>query len=301
MGLGCGGHSRLGLAQNKGEDNAVAVVRRALELGVNFIDTAEAYGTEGAVGRALAESGVARESVVLSTKLGPRKGEELATPAALKERLDACLRRLRTEYVDVLHLHGVRDADYDYCVSELVPTLRDLRDAGKVRFLGITEAFGPDPQHRMLSRAVQDPADPWDVVMVGFNLLNQSARERVLPHTQARGIGTLCMFAVRRALATPEAVRETVAGLIEKGELSGDAFENPQEPLAFLLDASGDLTEAAYRFCRHEPGLDVILSGTGSIAHLEQNARSLSRPPLPAADADRLRRLFAGIDSVSGN
>jgi aryl-alcohol dehydrogenase-like predicted oxidoreductase len=137
--------------------------------------------------------------------------------------------------------------------------------------------------------------------MVGFNLLNQSARERVLPHTQARGIGTLCMFAVRRALATPEAVRETVAGLIEKGELSADAFDDLAEPLAFLLRDSADLTEAAYRFCRHEPGIDVVLSGTGSVAHLEQNAASLDRPPLPAADADRLRRLFAGIDSVSGN
>jgi aryl-alcohol dehydrogenase-like predicted oxidoreductase len=301
MGLGCGGHSRLGLAQDKGEDNAVAVVVRALELGVNFIDTAEGYGTEEAVGRALAKSGAPRRSVVVSTKLGPRKGDDLATAASLKERLDGCLRRLRTDYVDVLHLHGVRDLDYGYCVSELVPALRDLRAAGKIRFIGITEAFAPDPQHKMLSPAVQDPADPWDVVMVGFNLLNQSARERVLPHTQARGIGTLCMFAVRRALATPEAVRETVAGLIEKGELSADAFDDLAEPLAFLLQGSADLTEAAYRFCRHEPGIDVVLSGTGSVAHLEQNAASLDRPPLPAVDADRLRRLFAGIDSVSGN
>jgi aryl-alcohol dehydrogenase-like predicted oxidoreductase len=301
MGLGCGGHSRLGLAQGKGEDNAVAVVLRALELGVNFIDTAEAYGTEAAVGRALAESGGPRDAVVLSTKLGPRKGDELATPASLRERMDGCLRRLRTDYVDILHLHGVRGADYGYCVSELVPALREMRDDGKVRFLGITEAFAPDPRHEMLAPAVRDPADPWDVVMVGFNLLNQSARERVLPHTRARRIGTLCMFAVRRALATPEAVRETVAGLLERGELSADAFDDPAEPLAFLLRDSADLTEAAYRFCRHEPGIDVVLSGTGSVAHLEQNAASLNRPQLSAPDADRLRRLFDGIDSVSGN
>jgi aryl-alcohol dehydrogenase-like predicted oxidoreductase len=183
MGLGCGGHSRLGLATGGDEANAIAVVRRALELGVNFVDTAEAYGTEAVVGKALKEA-AARESVVLSTKVGPRGKEGLRSASELTERVEGCLGRLGTEYVDVLHLHGVRADDYDYCVTELVPVLRDLRTAGKVRFLGITEAFGPDPQHRMLVRAVQD--DCWDVMMVGFNVLNQSARERVFAATQAK-------------------------------------------------------------------------------------------------------------------
>jgi L-galactose dehydrogenase len=61
------------------------------------------------------------------------------------------------------------------------------------------------------------------------------------------------------------------------------------------------LTEAAYRFCRYEPGMDVVLSGTGSIAHLEDNARALNLPPLPQAALDRVNKLFAGVDSVSGN
>src|ERR1700683_3236882 len=65
-GLGCGGNSRLGLGTGKGEDDAVALVRAAIELGVNFFDTAEAYGTERVLGRALA--GVARDSVVVSSK-----------------------------------------------------------------------------------------------------------------------------------------------------------------------------------------------------------------------------------------
>ena len=67
MGLGCGGHSRLGLATGKDEANAIAVVHTALELGINFIDTAESYKTETAVGKALALAKTPRESVVLST------------------------------------------------------------------------------------------------------------------------------------------------------------------------------------------------------------------------------------------
>jgi aryl-alcohol dehydrogenase-like predicted oxidoreductase len=218
----------------------------------------------------------------------------------LTERVHGCLRRLGTEYVDVLHLHGVRAPDYDHCVAELVPALVALRDAGKIRFLGITEAFGPDPGHEMLVRAVQD--DCWDVMMVGFNILNQSARERVFPATRAKNIGVLDMFAVRRALANPNALKELVADLARQGRLDGRDFD-ANDPLGFLLEsgAASSVTDAAYRFCRYEPGIHVVLSGTGSVAHLEANAASLSAPPLPDEITERLRGLFAGIDSVSGN
>ena len=64
---------------------------------------------------------------------------------------------------------------------------------------------------------------------------------------------------------------------------------------------AASLTEAAYRYCRHEPGMDVILSGTGSVAHLEENARALQLPPLPQDALDRVNKLFAGVESVSGN
>ena len=179
MGLGCGGHSRLGLATGKTEAEAVALVRKAVDLGINFIDTAEAYGTEGVVGQGIA--GTPRENIILSTKVSPRQNGELATAAQIKERAEGCLLRLQTDYVDILHLHGAAAEDYAYVREELVPALLALREEGKIRFVGITEAFIPDPQHRMLAQALKD--DCWDVMMVGFNLLNPSARERVFPIT----------------------------------------------------------------------------------------------------------------------
>ncbi|MCX6366400.1 MAG: aldo/keto reductase [Armatimonadetes bacterium] len=291
MGLGCGGHSRLGLATGKDEANAISVVHKALERGINFIDTAESYKTEIAVGKALVLAKTPRESVVISTKLGPKSGESFSTKSAFKTRFEGNLTRLQTDYVDLLNLHGVTTDEYAYCQSELVPALLELRDEGKVRFLGITEAFGPDPQHAMLGPAVANDSC-WDVVMVGFNILNQSARERVLAHTQAKNIGTLCMFAVRRVLSNPDALKTLLAELVASGQL-------PDEALTVFPE--GDTTQRAYQFCRDEPGIDIVLSGTGNPAHLEANAQALMGPPMPPHQRETLMRVFQGLDSVSGN
>ena len=138
--------------------------------------------------------------------------------------------------------------------------------------------------------------------MVGFNILNQSARERVLAATQEKDIGVLIMFAVRRALSDRKALGEAVADLLERGcvdpELVGD-----ETALDFLVREGGatSLQDAAYRFARYESGVHVVLSGTGKVEHLEANAESLIRPPLPAEDVERLRQMFAGVDDVSGN
>ncbi len=298
MGLGSGGHSRLGQSQGKSEAESIAVVRRALELGVNLIDTAEAYKTEPIVGKALA--GVPRDSYVLSTKKGPRVGDKMISAADYRAGVEACLQRLGHEYVDIFHVHGVHAHEYDHVRNELVPVLLQMRDEGKIRWLGITENFSSDSTHKTLIAALKDKV--WDVMMVGFNLLNHSARHTVFPETQAQGIGTLCMFAVRRALSRPDALKEVIDQLAANGEIDLTGY-NKDAPLDFLTapGVASSLTEAAYRFCRYEPGMDVVLSGTGSIAHLEDNARALNLPPLPQDALDRVNKLFAGVDSVSGN
>lgn len=297
LGLGGGGHSRLGASTGATGDESAAIVRRALELGINFVDTAEAYGTESLVGQGL--RGVDRASVVLSTKKTMTDGEQVITPTQLTQGLEASLARLGTDYVDIYHLHGVRADQYDYALAELVPALLKLRDEGKIRFLGITEAFASDPGHRTLSRAVTDSC--WDVMMVGYNILNQSARDRVLARALTQDIGMLCMFAVRDALSRPEKLRETVRNLAEDGLIPADQMDL-DDPLGFVTreGVAETLPEAAYRFCRAEPGIHVVLSGTGNPRHLEENVASILKPPLPSDMSERLRTLFARVDTVSG-
>lgn len=296
-GMGCGGPSRLGMATGKTEEESIAVVRAALDAGVNLLDTAEVYGTEAIVGKAITGR---RDDVVIATKVWWQNREGgIRSTKSITHALDASLERLQTDHVEIYFLHGVTPDEYEAVRDTLVPTLEQFRRDGKVRFIGITEHFGSDTTHEMLQTALND--DWIDVVMLGFSLLNQTARETVLPVTQARGVGTLDMFAVRRALSRSDECRKVIAELAAQGLL--DEELDPDDPLGFLVHEGGavSVVDAAYRFCRWEPGIDVVLTGTGDVDHLRENIQSLERPPLPDHDAERLRQIFARVDSVSGN
>jgi len=273
----------------------VALVHRALDLGVNLIDTAAAYGTEETVGRAV--RGRDRDAVVVSTKALPYRDETPIAAAEIVASLDASLRRLGLAHVDVFHIHAVLPQHYARMRDEYVPVLEAERAKGKFRFLGITESPPFDPAQAMLGQAVRD--DCWDVMMVGFHMLHQKPRERVLRATAAKGIGTLMMFVVRNVFSRPGLLQETVAKLIADGKLDATKID-PADPLGFLLHDGGaeTLTDAAYRFARHEPGSDVVLFGTSNRHHLEANIKSILRPALPARDVDRLYQLFGHLRGV---
>ena len=203
VGLGCGGPSRLGQRAGMSPDHSANLVRKALDLGVNLLDTAETYGTEEIVGAALRD--VPRDRVVLSAKKTLPEPDDPDPAGTIRSGLDASLKRLGTDYVDIYHLHGVGAAGYDFAANVLAPVVTGLKEAGKIRAVGITEEFPANPRHEMLERGLHDPW--WDVVMVGFNLLNPSARRSVFPLTLENGVGTLVMFAVRRALSQPAQLR----------------------------------------------------------------------------------------------
>ena len=294
-GLGAGGFSRLGLGTGKTEAEAVGLVRAALDLGVNLIDTAAPYGTEAVVGKAIA--GRPRDSVVIATKASVFRGGERIPPERVVESLDNSLRLLGIDCIDVFQVHAVPPSGYDYVRDGIVPALQAERDKGKFRYLGITETAPNDSEHRMMARAAPDGI--WDVAMVFFHMMCQNARQAVFPLTQAKGIGTLLMFAVRNIFARPERLAATMRELKATGRVPSWLAEQ-DDPLNFLIHpgGAGSLTDAAYRFVRHEPGVDVVLFGTGEIAHLRANIESILRPPLPAPDRQQLADLFGKLVGV---
>ena len=298
-GLGCGGPSRLGLRNNAdAEADAVSLVGHAIDLGINFLDTAQSYGTEPVVGKAIV--GLPRHQLIISTKKTLPSADHSNPADAVVKGLEQSLRSLGTDYIDIYHLHGVEPKDYVFAKEKLMPAMRRLRDQGKIRFIGVTEGFATDTSHQMLQQSLRE--DLWDVVMVGFNLLNASARKTVFPLTSAKKVGVLDMFAVRRALSQSDRLRSLCGELIEKRVIPRSVVD-ADNPLGFLIEdgVAATIPEAAYRFCRHESGVDVVLTGTGNPEHLKANIEAILKPPLPQAALQRLEELFGELDSLTAN
>ncbi len=204
-------------------------------------------------------------------------------PPSCARASNSSLERLGTDYVDIFHLHGVLADQYAHCVDVLLPELVRARDAGKIRFIGITERFGTDTDHAMLeARAARrslrrdhgrpQPAEPVGAADRCFRLTRRE-RRRHADHVR----GAPCVDESR------ERARAVVAQLIEAGAIDARAS------IATIRSASSpriadvkSLVEAAYRFCRYERGAHVILTGTGSVEHLRENVDSILAPPLPS-------------------
>jgi aryl-alcohol dehydrogenase-like predicted oxidoreductase len=152
----------------------------------------------------------------------------------------------------------------------------------------------------MLEQSLQE--NMWDVVMVGFSLLNSSARATVFPLTRKNGVGMLNMFAVRRALSQPQRLKEVCADLVDKNAIAPDTLD-ADDPLGFVLRESdaATLPQAAYRYCRHEPGVDVVLTGTGNAVHLAENIAAILKPALPKPVLDKIDKVFGKLDFLTGN
>ena len=292
-GLGCGGNSRLGLGRGASFDDCVTVARTAIDLGVNFLDTAEVYGTEEIVGAAVRSYD--RDRLVISTKAIFRAGD--ATGEAVTRRVEESLRRLGLDYVDIFHFHAVDPTAYEHHRDVLAPALLKLKEQGKVRHIGITETGPRDPEQKMLARAIEEA--PWEVIMLAYSLANQGARHKIFPVTQRRGIGTLLMFVVRNIFSNAAYRSAVFARLVEQGQLDASVLADG-DPLTFLVTDGGaeSITDAAYRYARHEPGADVILFGTGNKAHVEANIASILRPPLPPPVIERLHATFGHLTGV---
>lgn len=296
-GLGCGGFSRLGLGTGKSEADAIALVHQAFDLGVNLFDTAAVYGTEAVLGKALKT--LPRDRVVIASKAWvPRGGGGSAGERAVAS-LDHSLKELGVDYIDVFELHGVSPGAYDRARDEIAPALLKEKEKGKLRHLGVTETGSSDGEHQMARRAAEDGI--WDVMMVAFHMMHQNARSQVFPRTLANRVGTLIMFAVRNIFSKPQRLKDELRRLAAERKVAPWLAQAP-DPLGFLIHpadgGAATITEAAYRYARHEPGVDVVLFGTGDPEHLRANIAAILKPPLPETDRRILARHFGHLVGV---
>jgi aryl-alcohol dehydrogenase-like predicted oxidoreductase len=183
QGLGCMGMSEF--YGSSDETEAVATIHRALELGIDFLDTADMYGpftNEKLVGRAIADR---RDQVVLATKFGNQRGEDGSfkgingRPEYVRSAAEASLQRLGVDAIDLYYQHRV---DKDVPIEETVGAMKELVDEGKVRYLGLSEA---SPETIRRANAVH----PISALQTEYSLWTRDPEEAVLPTVRELGIG----------------------------------------------------------------------------------------------------------------
>jgi aryl-alcohol dehydrogenase-like predicted oxidoreductase len=295
--LGTGGPSVFGQATGLTEAASHRLLRRAFDLGINLIDTAAGYReSEALLGRGL--QGIPRHRYFLATKWSPLEGEEPKTdPAELVGSVERSLERLQTDVIDLMQLHGVVPGAYRQVADTFYPALVRLREQGKIRWIGITERFFHDPEHRMLPVALAD--DCWDTIMLKYGILNMAAARAVLPLAQERNVGVLNMASVRVKLTRPEELSALIADWKRRG-LVGRAALPDADPLGWLVRNEVDSVVAAgYKFALDHPAVSTVLTGTADPAHLEANVAAILGPPLPGPDRARLEAVFGPLTEAA--
>jgi len=272
LGLGC-----MGMSQSYGEfddQESLATLDRAIELGVTFFDTAEAYGpftNEELLGRAFKGR---RDRVIIATKFGFRfDGSQLvgvdSRPEHVKEVTEASLRRLRTDHIDLLYQHRVDPA---VPVEEVVGAMADLVREGKVRFLGLSEA-GEDTIRR--AHAVH----PISALQSEYSLWERNLENDIIPVLRELGIGLVPFSPLGRGFLTGTAKRaeDYPEGDYRRGDprFQGQNFDANMRAASVVRDLAeqkgATAGQVALAWLLHK-GHDIVpIPGTKRRRYLEEN------------------------------
>ena len=273
MGLGC-----MGMSEFYGggdEDEAIRTIHRALELGIDFLDTADMYGpftNERLVGKAIAGR---REQVVLATKFGSVRGEHgerlgiRGDAAYVREACDASLRRLGVDCIDLYYQHRV---DKEVPIEETVGAMGDLVAAGKVRYLGLSEA-SPETLRRAHA------CHPISALQTEYSLWTRDVERKILPTVRELGIGFVAYSPLGRGFlsgrwSSPDEIPE---GDFRRGNprFQGENFDRNMaivERVRELAEAKGATPAQLALAWVMARGEDVVpIPGTKRVRYLEEN------------------------------
>jgi aryl-alcohol dehydrogenase-like predicted oxidoreductase len=279
------------------DQELIALVHHSEELGVNLLDTAEAYGDghgEAVIGEALQGR---RDKWIIATKVRPNQGIDADTPdeAAVRKRItEACeqsLQRLQTDYIDIYQLHAI---PYSWAMPIAMGTLAQLRDAGKIRWYGIStnnrEAIDQLRAYGSLH-----------VLQIGYNLLERHA-DALLHWAQAENMGTLIRVPLAKGMLTgkysgPQAVA------MPAGDHRYERFQRPVTvdglqklpQLGFLQTPTRSLVQAALRFVLDHPGVSSVIAGAKTRQQIEEN---IGASALPALAPDERASAMAIADTI---
>jgi aryl-alcohol dehydrogenase-like predicted oxidoreductase len=293
---GIGGTMWIGASDKE----SLAALNRAIELGVNFIDTALVYGnghSEELVGRAV---GDAPRKVYVATKVPPKNrlwpapagvGIEEAFPVDYIVRsTEESLRNLRLDVIDLLQLH-VWNPEWTGR-DEWKRAFEDLKKQGKVRAFGISiNNHQPDSALGIIETGLID------AVQVIYNIFDQSPERNLFPACVKHNIGVLARVPLDEGALGGRITEDTVfpEGDFRNHYFRGDRKKQVALRVAALvrdldLEDASHLPEIAIRFCLSHPAVSTVIPGMRSIASVESNAMASGQGPLPAGALEVLRR-----------
>ena len=292
---GSGGPSKLGQNTGISSNDQDLLIHKCIDSGVNLFDTSEAYGDSESI-LARGWKGVPRESYVLATKCRYLdRGGVMRTPEDIARSIENSLVRLQVECADVLQFHVFNSKHYFDVVEQHYPVLKRFQEEGKIRFIGFSEQFKVEHDHKGVVLALESHPELWDVIQLKYGILNQTAANKALPLAMEHNVGIVNMAAVRIKLVRPKLLREQVAqwkiqGLVPQNAVPDDA------PLDLLIHDNVDsVISAGYKFAADHPGISTVLTGTSSLTHLEDNLKAMEEPTLAEDDKHRLQELFGEI------
>ncbi len=299
VGIGCWQMARDGSWGTGGSDEeSIATIHHAETLGINLLDTSASYGggsSEEVLGRALQGR---RDKYIVATKVKPGSNSDADEETAWRGIAEICegsLKRLQTDYIDVLQLH--RDPP-EPVMPAVMETLADLKRQGKIRWAGIssnnTNVIG-----KLL--ALGELA----VVQVGYNLINRGG-ESALVQAQAENLGTLIRMPMASGALTGRyfETQDRLTGEdLRKGRFMTDrgraALDRLSELLFLTEDGRRTMVQAALRFVLDTKGVTTVIPGARDREQLEENAAAVDVPPLTPEERSRAKLIAGEIGGIS--
>ena len=292
LGLGCMGMSEFYGTTDEGE--AIATIHRALELGIDFLDTADMYGrgtNEELVGKAIADR---RDEVVLATKFGNVRNDDGSREVRgdaeyVRQACDASLRRLGLDNVDLYYQHRV---DFRVPIEETVGAMAELVEAGKVRYLGLSEA---SPETIRRAHAVH----PISALQSEYSLWTRDPEDGVLDTCRELGIGFVAYSPLGRGFLTGQirSADDLDEGDFRRGNprFRGDNFQRNLdlvERVAEIADEKGRTPGQIALAWVLSRGDDVVpIPGTKRRRYLEENAEAAD-VELTDEELERIEQAF---------